>query len=141
MRKRPLRRFEVSFEPSPEIVPVARALVREVVGVSASPDAADDCVLVLSELLANAVRHGRIEPGRTISVRVGMTDDTVRLEIEHPGASQAFAVDIGQGLRSSGFGLRIVHGIAARWGASLDEHTTVWAEIPLAADGHAPRAG
>lgn len=92
--------------------------------------AADDAVLCLSELAANAVTHSNSRrPGGWFTVRAEMRLlDRVRVEVEDQGGSwtrQACAD--GQ----HGRGLVIVSQLAPDWGFSGDSETgwTVWFEI------------
>ena len=120
------------FEPSEEVLAIARALIDEVATKRVGTDTIEDMKLVLTELLANAIRHGNIPDGERVNVVVEFSDDMVRIQVENPGHASPFAVELGEGLRSSGLGLRLVHGLSARWGATVNGITRVWAEIPHA---------
>ena len=93
--------------------------------------ALDDLVLAASELVCNAIAHTRSgEPGGRVTVVVGRVAAALTLEITddgggvHPPATQD--EDGGEG----GRGLRIVDGLATRWGyRTRGERTTVWAEF------------
>jgi anti-sigma regulatory factor (Ser/Thr protein kinase) len=87
-----------------------------------------DALLVVSELVTNAVRHGR--PDIVVSMRP--TADGVRVAVqdagpELPAAARAAAPDM-----PSGRGLLIVEATAARWGVEAQRPgpgKTVWAEL------------
>lgn len=85
-------------------------------------------LLVVSELVNNAVLHG---PGRPIRVRVSVDPSgAVRGEIEDQGSG---SIDVPAALNNgSGFGLRLVDKLCDRWGVSPGS-TYVWFE--LAPDG------
>ncbi|MGW0863255.1 ATP-binding protein [Streptomyces sp. NPDC002611] len=102
---------------------------------------ADDAVLIVSELLANALRYG--EPPVRLSltlrgagggqrVRIGVTDagtpfssELVRAKWRHPSAH----------LSGGGRGLRLVDALACDWGDLPDGlGHTVWAELPCGTD-------
>ena len=96
----------------------ARALLREHAD-GLSPERLDTAILLISELVTNAVLHGTGE---------------IRLEIDFEGEEARFSVsDEGQGrprLRDEpgpdgGWGLRLVGQLAARWGV-LPDRTQVW---------------
>ncbi|MGV9318452.1 ATP-binding protein [Streptomyces sp. NPDC003660] len=106
---------------------------------------ADDAAVVVSELLSNALRHGRPpvrvacalrrrSPGRT-ALRIEVADagpsfDTtlVRARWRHPSFT----------LEESGRGLFLVDALASRWGDEPTRHGhTVWAVLG-AADGPPP---
>ena len=112
-------------------VPDARAFVASAVEAQGAP-VSDDLLLVTSELVTNAVRHGRGE----VEVRVDVGPSAVRIEVvdeggvvvpEPPGV---LPVD-GPG----GWGLHLVRALAQAWGSGLDPHgrTLVWAEVAVPA--------
>ncbi len=82
--------------------------------------------LVVSELFANAVRHG----AGTVSVRLMLTDQVVRLEVADEGGGQpGLRPTDPTGVRPGGWGLHLVHELADDWGTEVTEgRTVVWAE-------------
>jgi anti-sigma regulatory factor (Ser/Thr protein kinase) len=99
----------------------ARALLREHAG-GLGRERLDSAVLLISELVTNAVLHGTGE---------------IRLIIDVNGEDARFAVaDEGDGTPAvsmtpgpeGGWGLRLVGQLANRWGV-LEERTQVWFEI------------
>ncbi|MGK5531720.1 ATP-binding protein [Streptomyces sp. URMC 129] len=90
----------------------------------------DDVVLVVSELVSNALRHGHGAPvlrmaGTPLRVRVEVTDD-----------SPAPPVRRESGPAGGGLGLRMIDRLAADWGTSpLATGKIVWCEMaPRPAD-------
>jgi anti-sigma regulatory factor (Ser/Thr protein kinase) len=92
--------------------------------------ACDDAVLVLSELVANAMVHA--EAGCTIEVWHG--GDRVRLEVSDRSRT-APALRLAAPSAVGGRGLQVVESIAEAWGwtATLDGKC-VWAVVHAAAD-------
>jgi len=86
-------------------------------------------LLVLSELVTNAVLHGA-EP---IDVCVSRDGDVLRIEVSDGGARiQGVAPRSHDDPRPGGRGLHIVNSLAQRWGTTdNDGGKTVWAEIGL----------
>jgi anti-sigma regulatory factor (Ser/Thr protein kinase) len=78
-----------------------------------------DAVLMVSELVTNAVLHGL----GAISLRIDAEADTVRIEVADEG-NVAVAPRPEPG-PDGGWGLRIVEELADEWGV-LDGRTTVW---------------
>jgi anti-sigma regulatory factor (Ser/Thr protein kinase) len=109
----------------PDHVRQARADVRDLL---AGCPAADDVILCLSELAANAVLHSNSRrPGGTFTVRIGSRPGAyLRLEVEDDGGPWlAPAPDPG-----SGRGLDIIGALAAEWGvATSPAGRTVWARF------------
>lgn len=91
-----------------------------------------DARLLVSELVANAVRYGG-RTGAPVFVSVGATPRIVRVEVSDAGAGFDLA-ELGPPMptRAGGRGLPIVAALAARWGVECGETTTVWFEIERA---------
>ena len=84
----------------------------------------DDIVLVLSELVANSVRH--TDTGE-IHIAVLPVNRHVRIEVADLGPGIEDNRPVGDGL-----GLSIVETLSDRWGYEEGDPFTVWAEIDLA---------
>ncbi|WP_160573856.1 ATP-binding protein [Actinomadura physcomitrii] len=107
----------------------ARAFVRDV--LAGLPDR-DDVVLAASETVANAVRHtaSGLEGG-LVTVTVAAGPGAVRLEVADDGAAGARPYVKDDPGAETGRGMRIVQGLAARWGYRADgSRTVVWADFP-----------
>ncbi len=93
-------------------------------------DRASVALLVLSELVTNAVLHGT-DP---IDVLVSSEGDLMRIEVSDGGSGPG---DFGPGANRGpddlgGRGLQIVDSLARRWGiVRRDDGKTVWAEVGL----------
>jgi anti-sigma regulatory factor (Ser/Thr protein kinase) len=87
-----------------------------------------DAALVVGELAANAVVHGR----SLFTVTLGSHDDRLLVEVSdlHPGVPVRGATDP---TAVSGRGLHLVEALALTWGVRADPPSgkTVWAELPL----------
>jgi anti-sigma regulatory factor (Ser/Thr protein kinase) len=107
----------------------ARRFVRETAGAAISTQALDDALLLTSELVTNAVRHGSTED--PIEVMVSVDDRTLRVAVRDQGAG----FDPNErGVRSEGggWGLDLVRRLSSRWGVERDGNgTDVWFEIDL----------
>lgn len=91
----------------------------------------EDVVLVVSELVANSVRHGS---SSNIDVRVAAQTDRIRVEVTDNGPG--FSVDDPRG---EGLGLLIVDKLADRWGMKDGRRKfTVWAELSVMPSGDQP---
>ncbi|MBM9618015.1 ATP-binding protein [Streptomyces zhihengii] len=111
----------------PESAASARRLVRTALSAWGLADLADGAALIVSELVSNAVRHGRRESIRVFverpgpsRVRVGVVDFSHRL----PRRGECEARSEG------GRGLAIVEALAENWGVErLSWGKRVWAEL------------
>ena len=92
---------------------------------------AEGARLAASELSENAVRHGHLAPTDTITLSGVATDDIVRIEIEQPTpTADVHLVPEGErDVQEGGFGLRIVDGLATKWGVRPDSPGAVWFEL------------
>ncbi|MFG2395438.1 ATP-binding protein [Streptomyces lavendulae] len=99
----------------------------------ASPECADDVVLVTSELVTNAVRHSESE---VIVLTFELLSDSVKVSVRDQGSPSY--VPLEPRTRSmddvSGRGLFLVDSVSVRWGTERIHGggATVWAAVALA---------
>ncbi|MER5771239.1 ATP-binding protein [Streptomyces sp. NPDC001985] len=126
-------------------VPRARHAVRDLLrrqGVPAGDETVEGLLLIVSELVTNAVRHAApLSPELALEVAVRTGTVRVSVEDDHPCRPRALESDWRQ---TGGRGLLLVREITRGAGGAHDvEHTAgggkvVWAELPLLPG---PRAG
>ncbi|MGW5850969.1 ATP-binding protein [Streptomyces sp. NPDC055254] len=102
-------------------------------GIPESTELSADAGLLVAELAANAVAHGRV-PGRDFELRMTLLEGVLRVEVSDARRDLRPAVLPHAYQAESGYGLRIVDALAADWGV-MDRliGKTVWAELPRAA--------
>lgn len=85
--------------------------------------------LLVAELTANAVTHGRV-PGRDFELRVSLIPGALRIEVSDARRDRRPTVRPHEYQAESGYGMRIVDAVAADWGVR-DRliGKTVWAEL------------
>jgi anti-sigma regulatory factor (Ser/Thr protein kinase) len=96
-------------------------------------ETAETAVLLLSELMTNALRHARTAPGREIGVRIALYDRRLRVEVADAGGGRPQLRTAGAE-DESGRGLALVRALADRHGVCPRRHgigKAVWAEIGL----------
>jgi anti-sigma regulatory factor (Ser/Thr protein kinase) len=119
-------------------VPQARHAVRDLLarqGVPAGAEIVHGLLLIVSELVTNAVRHAALL-SPTLAVEVGVGSAWVRVSVEddHPYRPAALVADHG---RTGGRGLLLVREIAREAGGVCDVAQTarggkiIWAALPL----------
>jgi anti-sigma regulatory factor (Ser/Thr protein kinase) len=101
-----------------------------VVGVVAGHPAADDVVLAVSELAANAVEHAAASRDDNIEVWITHLVGAVRVEVhDHGGAGRPQLGHAGEEA-TRGRGLFLVDHLSRDWGITHQpDHTGVWCEI------------
>ena len=132
------------FVSSPRGAQLARRLAvrcMEEWGYPSASDASCTVALVVGELAAHAVRHGRV-PGRDFGLRLVLDAAAGLVRIEVADAASAkrppTALPSSSPEGESGRGLLLVDALAVRWGAAARRPLgkTVWAEVPVEASAH-----
>lgn len=100
-----------------------------------APDSLDDVLLVATELVSNAVRHGGAGSGAGRRSRLDVTwrldHDAVVIAVRDPSRAlpKVRPLDV---FRTGGRGLAIVSAIASDWGVRrLRTGKQVWARVPV----------
>lgn len=116
----------IPFEPVPESAGVARGFVTGVLAGAGWDDRIDTAVLLASELVTNASRHG--EPPCTLSVTF-LRDDVVEICVQDAAPYLPSRVDRGP-LVESGRGLVLVEALSDDWGVrALATGKQVWFQL------------
>jgi anti-sigma regulatory factor (Ser/Thr protein kinase) len=91
-----------------------------------------DVLIVISELVNNAVVHSGCVREDVLAVRATLSVDTLMFSVRDPGVSNQDAVALVDADSDTGrWGLRIVDQLAARWGSHRDDGHRVWAEMAV----------
>ncbi len=97
-----------------------------------SADLRDDLLLLLTELVTNAVKHGEGARGAPVVVTVAQTQARVRVTVtDHGRAFSWQGRDAHRPESGGGYGLVLVDELATAWGIDGDRPTTVWFELEL----------
>ncbi|MFE7117966.1 ATP-binding protein [Streptomyces sp. NPDC057654] len=116
----------------------ARAALREQLAIwGVTDEPAETAVLLLSELVTNAVEHAKASPGREIGTRFGLYEGVLRLEVadandDLPVPRPAADDD------ENGRGLALVSALADRWGTCPRRDgigKRVWVELKIPTGG------
>ncbi|WP_307712221.1 ATP-binding protein [Streptomyces sp. V4I23] len=122
----------------PETVRTTRHRARTVLGGWAIPAAtADDAVLVIAELVTNAIAHALPPAVLRLSLPVGGSRRALRVEVTDCGpalTAGSAPADAGSGLAECGRGGGIVGALALQHGLFYRAaRVTRWADLPVAA--------
>jgi len=115
---------------------LARQTTREAVAAWRLAGLADEAVLLVSELVTNAIQHAGADGSPTV-LRLEFDGDWLRIEV-HDASPHVPQPRVPDRLDESGFGLMLVDELAAKWGV---QHTAagkaVWAELDTRPGGAA----
>ena len=103
-----------SYELPPDVdAPrTARHAVDEL-GGRLEPRLRDDLRLLVTELVTNGIRHAGLTEADLIRLVVSLSEDTLRVEVQDPGAG--FEPPPPRQSADSGWGLFLVNQVADRW--------------------------
>ena len=91
----------------------------------------DDALIVLSEMIANAVSHGSPDPEGRMEISWSINGDLLELSVSDAGVGASLEpVDFDED-SLSGRGLAIIRRVADRWWVDLENGTRVNAELTL----------
>jgi anti-sigma regulatory factor (Ser/Thr protein kinase) len=111
-------------------VEARKALLARAAGMPAA--ARNDILLLVTELVTNAVRHAGVGPERSLDTEVREWPGRVRVEVTDPSTGAASFGARSDGDSSGGWGLFLVDQIADRWGVRRTPTSTcVWFEVSV----------
>ncbi|MGH8777104.1 MAG: ATP-binding protein [Jiangellaceae bacterium] len=123
-RHPPELRLPLSTDPGE--VPRVRRLVREQLRTWRIPDPEDVTLLLVSELVTNALLHGR----PPLELRVSCQDLRVRVEVHDAAGDQPPALTFPPLDAQHGRGIEILAALSSRWGsAPSPAGKVVWFEV------------
>ena len=127
------RRFAVQLDGGKDAAALARRAVLDRDG-SLPERVREDVLLLVSELVTNAVRHGGAGADHSLELDLELSQRHVRVEVGDPGSGSG-APDLPTvSPEVGGWGLRMVDQVADEWGVSSGgPGTRVWFEIRFAA--------
>jgi anti-sigma regulatory factor (Ser/Thr protein kinase) len=117
----------IDLPPTAVSVPTARHLVRALLRAWDVPHDREDAALLVTELVSNVVDHVGGEANLTLELQ--LSDQWLRIGVIDGSAVRPVVRELSRE-RPRGRGMRMVQGIAERWGA--DDHLggkRVWFEL------------
>lgn len=109
---------------------VRKAIVDDLTERGVAEETIDEAELVVSEFLANSLRHARPLPDGTLRVRWKVRFEVVEIEVTDGGGETVPRPAPRAVWAPSGRGLRIVRALAHEWGTTDDKlGSTVWAAL------------
>jgi anti-sigma regulatory factor (Ser/Thr protein kinase) len=124
-------RFELAG--GPDAPGAARATAGELLPEHLDEDDVVDVVVLLSELVTNAVRHGGAHACETIVVHLAIAPHVLRVEVCDRGPGFAPLAAPRPRPEGGGNGLVLLARMSSSWGVACDDGTCVWFERALPA--------
>ncbi len=90
--------------------------------------------LLVSEVVANSVRHGGAGADDVIELGLTLNAEWVRVDVLDRGPGFRVMEEPSTGNESGGWGLYLVKELAQRWGVDCSDATHVWFELGPEAD-------
>ena len=119
---------QITFPPAWQAPGLARRATREVLAAWRLAHLEEAAILLVSELVTNAVRHAGTG-GAPVILRLETTGTWLRIEV-HDADARGPQPRTPTGLDESGFGLVLVEAVADKWGVHRTAAgKTVWAEL------------
>ena len=116
---------ELALQAVPDAAPIARAALRHLLRGTMFEPRTDDGELAISELVTNAVLHGR-DP---LSLRLVLTDHCVRIEVRD-GSPLSPSFSMLDPTAVTGRGLMLISAASDRWGVEPEpDGKRVWFEL------------
>lgn len=130
---------ELALPRSAEAPRLARRAIERWFAEPLAAEERETATLLVSELVSNAVRHGR----GGITLRADLDDNRLLVEVIDQGRGLERAIREHEFAEVGGWGLRLVEDASSRWGA-YEDTTHVWFELErfgprLGADEHPAR--
>ncbi|MGD3106403.1 ATP-binding protein [Streptomyces sp. YGL11-2] len=118
-----------TYPPRPESIALARNRAARLAGDWGQCELAEDVRLLVSELVTNALVHGRVR-GRHVRVRLTLTAAVLRIAVTDARGERLPSVGEPGPRVPHGRGLRLVGAFSDRWGVRvLGVGKTVWCEL------------
>jgi anti-sigma regulatory factor (Ser/Thr protein kinase) len=121
---------EANLPGGPNAASRARRLVRDELSGRVPEDVLPDIALLVTELVANGVRHGGAGLGTELHVVLECRARGLHVEVVNPDDTPVMVGQREPDLSGGGgLGLHIVERLASRWGVRNGARTTVWFEL------------
>jgi anti-sigma regulatory factor (Ser/Thr protein kinase) len=118
----------IALPPVPQAAGVARDATRDALASWGLSEVADDAILLVSELVGNAVRHA-VHDGSDLELGLAVSATVLRIEV-CDADPQSPRPRIPAEFDDSGFGFVLVQELASQWGVTqIGNGKAVWAEL------------
>jgi anti-sigma regulatory factor (Ser/Thr protein kinase) len=109
----------------------ARRVLTERLSAHLPADVMGDLQLLVTEIVANSVRHGGVGEDGEIDLRVNLGDGRVRVEMRDTGIQIDPRVRTPDLSGGGGFGMVLVARMSERWGVDHEPNVVMWFELAV----------
>ncbi|MDX3752697.1 ATP-binding protein [Streptomyces sp. AK08-02] len=109
----------MTLHPTPESVPRARRWFRKFIAPYNPACSVEDCALMISELVTNAICYGQADEPWVVRVEWFREESSLRVEVHNPGFPANVRLRHPDANDAHGRGLLLVDSIAEAWHAGL----------------------
>jgi anti-sigma regulatory factor (Ser/Thr protein kinase) len=118
----PVLMGSMTLYPVPESVSRARRWFRKFTEPYGLTCSVEDCVLMISELVTNAVRYGEAEEPWRVRVEWRRIGESLRVDVHNPGIPAQVQMRQASADDSHGRGLHLVDALSDDWSAEPSPH-------------------
>jgi anti-sigma regulatory factor (Ser/Thr protein kinase) len=134
-------RFREVFPGGEKAAGHARRVLARWLGDSVAAHDLGDVQLLVTEVVANSVRHGGVGEDGEIDLQVGLEPEVVRVEVRDTGIQGDPRVRQPDLMGGGGFGMVLVERMSRAWGVEHEPRMVMWFELALDTDGGPATAG
>ena len=120
---------QLSLRSTPAAPTIARRWASDFFGKRVTATELGDSLLMLTELVTNAVRHGSPDLGGFVDVHLAVAPQRLRVEVRDVGDGFALPAPKVGPPSGGGFGLLIIDRACSRWGVAHGNPHCVWFEL------------
>src|SRR3954447_19005534 len=125
------RRFREVFPGGEKAAGHARRVLARWLADALPSERLGDMQLLVTEIVANCVRHGHVGEDGEIDLLVNLGDGVARVEVRDTGIQADPRVRTPDLSGGGGFGMVLVERMSRRWGVDHEPKVVMWFELDL----------
>jgi anti-sigma regulatory factor (Ser/Thr protein kinase) len=135
------RRFREVFPGGEKAAAYARRVLARWLADALDREQLGDMQLLVTEIVANCVRHGRVGEDGAIDLLVTLDGGVARVEVRDTGIQADPRVKTPDLSGGGGFGMVLVERMSSAWGVDHEPTVVMWFELSLVPESGAEAGG